>query len=161
MTLYFHIKLVPRYIVTLLRLDDVPLCSFSIWRENKHISLSKFTFFLIKNFSQWKPQTIYKEMTPEQKGIIRINEPQLVRDIMPTDLLCWLACLTDEDQEVIMAEERNYGPTRAARILLDRLKRRSNSFGQLVRALRENTLGHLAALLDPNNEGILIFFKKF
>ena len=99
-------------------------------------------------------------MTPEQRDTIRINEPQLVRDIMPTDLLCWLACLTDEDKEAIMAEERNNGPTRAARILLDRLKRRSNSFGQLVRALRENTLGHLAALLDPNNEGILNYFLK-
>lgn len=95
-------------------------------------------------------------MTPEERDIIRVNEPKLVQDIMPTDLLCWLLCLTDEDQEVIMAEERNYGSTRAARTLLDRLKRRHNSFGQLVRALRENTLGHLASLLDPNNEGIII-----
>ena len=94
-------------------------------------------------------------MTPEERDIIRVNEPRLVQDIMPTDLLCWLLCLTDEDQEVIRAEERNYGSTRAARTLLDRLKRRQNSFGQLVRALRENMLGHLASLLDPNNEGII------
>ena len=91
-------------------------------------------------------------MTPEQRTIIRENEPALVADIIPTDILSWFLCLTDDDKDIITADERNSGPTRAARTLLDRLQRRPNSFGQLVRALRENCLNHLAELLDPNNE---------
>jgi hypothetical protein len=94
-------------------------------------------------------------MTPEQREIIRVNEPALVSDIIPTDILSWLVCLTSDDKEVITADERNIGPTKAARTLLDRLKRRPDAFGQLVCALRENMLRHLAELLDPNNEGIL------
>ncbi|XP_046850334.1 uncharacterized protein LOC124443838 isoform X2 [Xenia sp. Carnegie-2017] len=79
-----------------------------------------------------------------------------IYDIIPSDILSWMMCLTDEDNEVIMAEERNYGYSRAARLLLDRLKRRgAEAFGQLVNALRENGLEHLALLIDPNNEVIL------
>lgn len=95
-------------------------------------------------------------MTPEQRNILRINEPKLVSGIIPSDILSWIMCLTDEDNEVIMAEERNYGYSRAARLLLDRLKRRgAEAFGQLVNALRVNGLEHLALLIDPNNEGIV------
>jgi hypothetical protein len=95
-------------------------------------------------------------MTPEQRDIIRAKEPELVSDIIPTDILSWFICLTDDDKEVITADERNSGPTKAAKTLLDRLRRRPHSFGQLVCALRENNLRHLAELLDPNNEGILL-----
>ncbi len=99
-------------------------------------------------------------MTPEQRDIIRVNEPALVSDIIPTDLLSWFLCLTDDDKEVITSDERNNGPTKAARTLFDRLKRRSNAFEQLVRALRENNLKHLAELLDPNNEGTVPFLGQ-
>lgn len=93
-------------------------------------------------------------MTPEERDTIRQNERDLVQDIIPTDLLHYLPCLTYEDREVIMAEERQRGPTSAARIFLDRLRRRSNSYVQFVRALRDNKLYHLASLLDPGNAGV-------
>ena len=89
-------------------------------------------------------------MAPEEREKIRMHELCLVKDIIPTDLLPWLPCLTGEDKEVILAEERQYGPTKAARVFLDRLRRRCNSFAQLVQALRENKLQHLALILDPD-----------
>ena len=93
-------------------------------------------------------------MTPEQREIIQSNEPQLVHDIIPTDLLLYLPCLTYDDREVITVEERNQGGIKAASVLLDRLRRRGNgAFEQLVRALRDNSLRHLALLLDPHNKG--------
>ncbi|XP_028417296.1 uncharacterized protein LOC114541695 [Dendronephthya gigantea] len=91
-------------------------------------------------------------MKPEEKDLIRRNEPELVKDIIPSSLLSWLLCLTNEDKEVITAEERNYGPIKASITLLDRLKRRDEAFQQLVVALRKNMLGHLALLLDPDNK---------
>ena len=94
-------------------------------------------------------------MTPEQRVVIKVNEPALVSDIIPSDILSWLMCLTDNDKDVITAEERNSGPTKAATKLLNLLQRRPNSFEQLVCALRENCLQHLAKLLDPNNEGTI------
>ena len=92
-------------------------------------------------------------MRPEEKHLIRVNEPKLVQGIIPSSLLSSLLCLTNEDKEVIRADERNYGPTAAATTLLERLQRRDKAFEQLVVALRRNMLEHLALLLDPNNEG--------
>lgn len=92
-------------------------------------------------------------MDREDKSLIDQCLPQLVQDIIPVDMLPYLPCLTQTDKEGIKSEEVNKGPYRAAIFLLDRIRRRTNGFQELVDALRWTGCGHLADLLVPLGEG--------
>lgn len=93
-------------------------------------------------------------MNREERNIIDRYNPQLVDDIIPVDMLPYLPCLAPCDKEKIKCEETNYGARRATMELLSRLRRRHDSFPEFIFALRATGCGHLAELLDPQEQGM-------
>ena len=88
-------------------------------------------------------------MKPYEKELLDKRLKDIMTDIIPTELLPRLPCLTRFDQEEIQAAQSNHGPVRASMVLIDRLKRRRDGFQQFVQALSECGSQHIALMLDP------------
>lgn len=88
-------------------------------------------------------------MRPYEKQLLDERLKHFMREVIPEELLPYLPCLTDEDQEEILAKQSNHGHIRATSVLVDRLKRRDKGFSQFVQALRSCGGEHTALLLDP------------
>ncbi|KAK3735713.1 hypothetical protein QZH41_010147 [Actinostola sp. cb2023] len=70
-------------------------------------------------------------------------------EVNPRDVIPLLKCLTIEDKQEIECQQNLHGAIRALGTLVDRLRRRDNGFEQFVVALRQQSLDHVAQLLDP------------
>ena len=88
-------------------------------------------------------------MRPYEKQLLDERLKHFMREVIPEELLPYLPCLTDQDQQEILAKQTNHGHIRATSVLVDRLKRREEGFPQFVQALRSCGAEHTALLLDP------------
>jgi len=91
-------------------------------------------------------------MKPFEKQILENRLKDFMNDVIPTELLPYLACLTQSDKEEIQATEMSRGPIKATFVLVDRLTRRDEGFQQFVRALRRCGCQHIALMLDSHYE---------
>ena len=89
-------------------------------------------------------------MSEVERKILRQFAVDLKRDVIPSDVLCHLLCLSEDDCEQIQREEDRKGPRAAVSMLLDRLKKRlhQGAFKQFSTALGETGSSHLKELLE-------------
>lgn len=103
-------------------------------------------------------------MDREEREIITELLHDLTEDVIAGDMLPYLNCLTQDDKEYILCEERNYGYKKAAVVLLDRLQRRKHGFQQFVHALLRTGCKHLVDLIvlrTRQNGGLQCNCNKF
>ena len=89
-------------------------------------------------------------MSEVERRILRKLEVDLKRDVIPSEVLPHLLCLTDDDIEQIRCEEDRKGPRAAVTTLLDRLKKRlkQGSFKEFSTALGKSGCPHLQESLE-------------
>lgn len=87
-------------------------------------------------------------MLKTQKEIIDRFMSDLKCDVIPNDMLPYLLCLTEDDRESIQWKQNQEGPRAAVLVLLQRLKRRPDSFEQFLTALKHTGCKHLKELLQ-------------
>ena len=84
-------------------------------------------------------------------------------DVIPADVLENLLCLSEEDKEDILccANNKSEGNTKALEKLVKLLAHNDKGFDQFVVALRKANLDHVVSLLDPYENGELLFVNFF
>ncbi|KXJ06356.1 uncharacterized protein LOC110235260 [Exaiptasia diaphana] len=94
-------------------------------------------------------------MQREEREIIVDLLQYLTDDIIAGDMLPHLNCLTQDDKEYVLCEEKNYGYRKAAVVLIDRIQRRQYGFQQLISALIQTGCKHLVKLILMRQNGLL------
>lgn len=125
-------------------------------KENKtfHITLTILTLFTNIDMNilySVQSECMQFSMEQQERDIIQDLLNDLTRDIIASDMLPYLICLTQDDKEYILMEERNYGYRRAAILLIDRIQRRRNGFQQLLQALIKTGCRHLVELIQQRS----------
>jgi hypothetical protein len=116
---------------------------FRAWAPNLSEALATFAFifhFLLKEL----------KITEDQRQLLEQRLPHFQDDVIATELLNYLPCLTDEQKDQIAYDEKNYLPSKGVRTLVEKLEEYEEGFEQFVLALCKADLGHVAVLLDAN-----------
>ena len=89
-------------------------------------------------------------MSEVERGILRQFAVELKRDVIPSEVLPYLLCLTEDDCEQIQREEDRKGPRAAVATLLDRVKKRlkQGAFKEFSSALGKTGCSHLQESLE-------------
>ncbi len=105
------------------------------------------------------PNEVRKRAEVERR-ILRQFAVDLKRDVIPTDVLPYLVCLTDDDCEQIQHKQDREGARAAVPVLLDRLKKRlchcEGAFKEFLTALGETGCSHLKTSLENALRGKLL-----
>jgi hypothetical protein len=96
-------------------------------------------------------------MLDSERLIIKQFAVDLKSDVIPSDVLPYLLCLTDDDCEQIQFKQDREGPRAAVPTLLDRLKKRPGAFEQFLNALEETGCRHLKTSLENAVKGELFY----